>query len=79
MVLLRNFTNMWGFRSELEPTVLGGALLICAILDELLRRGIRWNDVWGFLVYSVAGRFVLGGGVVAFVYAAYRLVRRLVS
>jgi len=38
LVLLPNLTNMWGIRSELEPTVVGGALLICAVIDELLRR-----------------------------------------
>jgi ribose transport system permease protein len=38
LVLLPNLTNMWGIRSELEPTVVGGALLGCAVLDELLRR-----------------------------------------
>jgi ribose transport system permease protein len=38
LVLLPNLTNMWGIRSELEPTVVGGALLACAVLDELLRR-----------------------------------------
>jgi ribose transport system permease protein len=38
LVLLPNLTNMWGIPSTLEPTVIGGALLICAVLDELLRR-----------------------------------------
>jgi ribose transport system permease protein len=38
LVLLPNLTNMWGIRSELEPTVVGAALLLCAVLDELLRR-----------------------------------------
>lgn len=38
LVLLPNLTNMWGIVSELEPTVVGGALLICAVMDELLRR-----------------------------------------
>lgn len=38
LVLLPNLTNMWGIRSALEPTVVGGALLVCAVLDELLRR-----------------------------------------
>lgn len=38
LVLLPNLTNMWGIRSELEQTVVGGALLVCAIMDELLRR-----------------------------------------
>jgi ribose transport system permease protein len=36
--ILPNLTNMWGVRSELEYTVIGGALLCGAILDELLRR-----------------------------------------
>jgi len=38
LVLLPNLTNMWGIRSELEPTVVGVALLACAVLDEQLRR-----------------------------------------
>jgi ribose transport system permease protein len=38
LVLLPNVTNMCGIPSTLEQTVLGGALLICAVLDELLRR-----------------------------------------
>jgi len=36
--ILPNFTNMWGVPSELKFTVIGGALLIGALLDELLRR-----------------------------------------
>jgi ribose transport system permease protein len=35
--LLPNLTNMWGVPSALEPSVIGGALLIGALLDELLR------------------------------------------
>lgn len=38
LVLLPNFTNMWGIRSEHDLTVIGGALLACAVVDELLRR-----------------------------------------
>jgi ribose transport system permease protein len=38
LVLLPNLTNMWGIPSTLEQTVLGGALLVCAVVDELLRR-----------------------------------------
>lgn len=37
--LLPNLTNMWGIPSSLEYTVIGGALLVGAILDEVLRRG----------------------------------------
>jgi len=51
MRLLPNLTNMWEIRSELEPTVIGTALLLCAILDEMLRRGMSWRD----LVASMAG------------------------
>lgn len=44
--MLPNFTKMWGVRSELEYTVIGGALLLGALLDEVLRpRGAaraRW-------------------------------------
>lgn len=36
--LLPNMVNMWGVPSELEQSVIGVALLIGAILDELLRR-----------------------------------------
>jgi ribose transport system permease protein len=45
MRLLPNLTNMWEIRSELEPSVIGGALLVCAILDEMLRRGVGWREV----------------------------------
>jgi ribose transport system permease protein len=38
LVLLPNLTTMWGVPSALEYTVIGGALLFGAILDELLRR-----------------------------------------
>jgi hypothetical protein len=31
-------SNMWGISSELDFTVIGGALLAGAILDEVLRR-----------------------------------------
>lgn len=36
--ILPNFTNMWGVSSQLEYTVIGGALLVGALLDEFLRR-----------------------------------------
>ena len=36
--ILPNFTKMWGVSSELEYTVIGGALLFGALLDEFLRR-----------------------------------------
>jgi ribose transport system permease protein len=36
--ILPNFTRMWGVSSQLEYTVIGSALLIGAILDELLKR-----------------------------------------
>jgi len=36
--ILPNFTNMWGVSSQLEYTVIGGALLFGALLDEFLRR-----------------------------------------
>jgi ribose transport system permease protein len=41
--ILPNLTTMWGVRSELEFTVIGGALLFGAILDELLRRRGKWR------------------------------------
>ena len=37
MWILPNLTNMWGIPSELEFIVIGGALLLGAILDEKLR------------------------------------------
>lgn len=36
--LLGNLVNMWGIPSALEFTVIGGALLVGAVLDETLRR-----------------------------------------
>jgi hypothetical protein len=36
---------MWEIPSTLEPTVIGAALLFCAILDEMLRRGVGWRDI----------------------------------
>lgn len=45
MKLLPNFTSMWEISSKLEPTVIGFALLFCAILDEMLRRGVTWRDI----------------------------------
>lgn len=39
--LLPNLVNMWGVKSELEYTVIGGALLLGALMDELLRRRVR--------------------------------------
>ncbi len=35
--ILPNLTNMWGVPSSLEPSVIGGALLVGALLDEVLR------------------------------------------
>jgi ribose transport system permease protein len=49
LVLLPNLTGMLGIRSELEPTVIGGALLLCAIMDELLRRGWTWRELVALL------------------------------
>ena len=37
LTMLPNLTNMWGVPSSLEFTVIGGALLIGAVLDEWLR------------------------------------------
>lgn len=45
MRLLPNLTNMWEIPSTLEPTVIGAALLFCAILDEMLRRNIGWREI----------------------------------
>jgi ribose transport system permease protein len=36
--ILPNLARMWGVPSQLEYTVIGGALLLGALLDELLRR-----------------------------------------
>jgi ribose transport system permease protein len=40
LVILPNFTNMWGVKTELEYTVIGSALLFGAVMDELLRRRV---------------------------------------
>ncbi len=37
LVLLPNLANMWGVPDQLVNTVIGGALLLGAILDEVLR------------------------------------------
>jgi ribose transport system permease protein len=42
LTLLPNLTNMLGIRTELEPTVIGLALLLGAILDEWLRVVDNW-------------------------------------
>ena len=39
--ILPNFTNMWGVPTELQYTVIGSALLVGAIMDEVLRSGSR--------------------------------------
>jgi ribose transport system permease protein len=36
--ILPNFTRMWGVSSQLDYTVIGAALLLGAVLDELLKR-----------------------------------------
>jgi ribose transport system permease protein len=38
LILLPNLVNMWGISSTLDYTVIGAALLLGAILDEVLRR-----------------------------------------
>ncbi|MER3417386.1 MAG: sugar ABC transporter permease [Gemmataceae bacterium] len=38
LVMLPNFANMWGVPNELQYTVIGGALLLGACVDELLQR-----------------------------------------
>ena len=38
LAILPNFAKMWGFKSDLEYMVIGVALLLGALLDELLRR-----------------------------------------
>ena len=37
LTLLPNLANMWGIPSTLVDTVIGGALLLGAMLDELIR------------------------------------------
>ncbi|MBI2808973.1 MAG: ABC transporter permease [Planctomycetes bacterium] len=46
MRLLPNLTNMWEIPSTLEPTVVGGALLLCVIFDEQMRRGVGWRALF---------------------------------
>jgi len=43
--ILPNLTRMWGVPSQLEYTVIGGALLLGALLDELLRRRAQRRPV----------------------------------
>ena len=38
LILLPTLTSMLGIPAELEYTVIGGALLLGAILDEVMRR-----------------------------------------
>jgi ribose transport system permease protein len=45
LTLLPNLTGMWGIPDSLEPIFVGGALLICAGLDEMLRRDVGWRDI----------------------------------
>ena len=47
LTLLSNLIHMAEIPDDLESTVVGMALLFCAILDEMLRRGIGWRDVLG--------------------------------
>jgi ribose transport system permease protein len=55
LTLLSNLINMLEIKDSLEPTVIGVALLACAILDEVLRHGVGWRDIaMGFR--SVFGR-----------------------
>ncbi len=64
LVLLPNLTNMWGIRSELDFTVVGGALLACAVLDEQLRRGFSWRDFFVGLWRRFGWRGVLAVALV---------------
>lgn len=45
LCLLRNLINMLEVKDTLEPVVIGLALLFCAILDEMLRRGVTWRNL----------------------------------
>jgi ribose transport system permease protein len=47
--LLNNLINMAEIKDSLELTVVGSALLVCAILDEMLRRGVGWRDLVNLL------------------------------
>ena len=63
LILLPNLTNMCGVPSQLEPTVIGTALLFCAILDEQLRRGLTWRDVFEHIWYGHRWKYF---GVIVF-------------
>jgi ribose transport system permease protein len=43
--LLNNLINMAEIKDSLELTVVGAALLFCAVFDEMLRRGVGWRDL----------------------------------
>ncbi|MSQ93376.1 MAG: ABC transporter permease [Gemmataceae bacterium] len=45
LCLLRNLIQMAEIKDSLEPVVIGVALLVCAIIDESLRRGLSWRDL----------------------------------
>jgi ribose transport system permease protein len=44
LVCLRNLIQMAGIKDSLEQVVIGAALLVCAILDEMIRRGVTWHE-----------------------------------
>ena len=75
MRLLPNVTNMWEIRSELEPTVIGGALLICVVLDEWLRRGMQWRDILDHVWRRHFWKYVVAVAVLGTIGAAYQLMK----
>ena len=53
LCLLRNLIQMAEVKDSLEPVVIGTALLFCAMLDEMLRRGLTWRDLGGAIQRTV--------------------------
>lgn len=71
MRLLPNLTNMWEIPSTLEPTVIGAALLVCAILDEMLRRGVTWRDVVNHVWHTHRWKYLTVCFIVVMLLATY--------
>ncbi len=44
--ILPNLTRMWGIPDSFQYTVIGAALLLGAIIDEVLRGRVTMKDVW---------------------------------
>jgi ribose transport system permease protein len=56
LCLLRNLIQMAEIKDYLEPVVIGTALLFCAILDEMLRRGYSWRTLFNLVTLQSPSR-----------------------